>query len=163
VSCQSWFLSHQTMAHSKEQCKCIKYCFKLGKTTTETLFVGTKQWAELKHVIGLPSSEADRHLLIMPNVQNVHWQAKQMKMLHTSRKISMKTDTSLLTSWIISLVFHLIHATKHDDTRFPSWQCSYSLCFVCTGISGQKWHGCFSAYSLLPRSCTLWLSPSSKT
>lgn len=89
------FACYQKIWDFTEQTMCLKLCFPLGKTVTETWEISKlvskwKELVELKYLVKFPSTEVLWHQLIVPGGHSVHPWAECLKLLSESRNLLMK-------------------------------------------------------------------------
>ena len=78
-----------------EEIMCLKLCFTLGKTATETWEISKlvpkwKEVAELKYLVSFPSTEVEWHQPIVPGGHCVHPWAECLKLRSELRNLLMK-------------------------------------------------------------------------
>jgi hypothetical protein len=93
--CPLQFAFYQKIWDVTEQIMCLKWCFTLRKTATETWEVSKlvskwKELAELKCLVSFPRTEVEWHQPIMPGGHSVHPWAECLKLRTELRNLLMK-------------------------------------------------------------------------
>ena len=160
-----------TMCVSTEQCICIKFCFKIGKTATETYQLLQQAYGEdamgctllfdwfCRFKVGRTSVESDPRSGRLSTSRNEEMIAKVRTIFCNNRR---------LTVWEIAdycAMFTCISSPKTTGKMAgwrlgpAPWQCARTHFTSCAAVFGQTRHCSVAAATILTRSCTVWLFP----
>jgi len=160
-----------TMCEITEQRICIKFCFKIRKTTMETYqllqqaygedAMGRTQVFDWFHWFeeGRTSVESDSHLGRPSTSRNEEIIAKVRTIVRNNRRLTVReiTDYCVTFVWISS---------PKTTRKMAGWQldpaprqCARPHFTSCAAVFGQTRHRSVAAAAILTRSRTVWLFP----
>ena len=159
------------MCESTEQCICIKFCFKIGKTATETYqllqqaygedAMGRTQVFDWFHRFkeGRNSVESDPHSGRPSTLRNEEMIAKVRTIILNNRRLTVReiADDCVTFAWIsLPKMTGKMEGWWLDPAP---WPCAWTHFTSCTAVFGQTHHCSVAAAAILTRSLTMWLLP----
>jgi len=159
------------MCESTEQCICIKFCFKIGKTATETYQLLQQAYGEdamgrtqvfdwFRRFLEVRTSVvSDTHLERPSTSRNEEVIAKVRTIVRNNRRLTVREigDDCATFAWISSPKTTGKMAGWQLDPAPRQYTCTH--CTSCAAVFGQTRHRSVAAAAILTRSRNVWLFP----